>query len=89
MATDPMMRQELKAINITEGELPPLGTASTYKILKDKICAQTFRCPPTFMSLGNLNAWLDKPRDKLKEDLARALSDQGLVNVTDHFLPRQ
>ena len=39
--------------------------------------------------MGDLNARLGNPRDKREEDLAMALADRGLVNMTDHFLPRQ
>ena len=39
--------------------------------------------------MGDLNAWLEKPREKREEDLVTALADQGLVNTTDHFLPWQ
>ena len=39
--------------------------------------------------MGELNARLGNPRDKPEEDLATALSDRGLVNMTDHFLTRR
>ena len=38
---------------------------------------------------GDLNAGLGKPYEKCEEDLATALVYRGLVNITDHFLPRQ
>ena len=39
--------------------------------------------------MGDLNTRLGKPRDKREDDLVTALVDQGLVNMTDHFLPRR
>ena len=37
--------------------------------------------------MGDLNARLGDSRDKLEEDLAAALADQGMVNTTVHLLP--
>ena len=37
--------------------------------------------------MGDLNARLGDPYDKRKEDLATALVDRVLVNMTDHFIP--
>ena len=39
--------------------------------------------------MGDLNAQLGDPRDKCEEYLEMALSDRGLVNTTEHFLPRR
>ena len=39
--------------------------------------------------MGDLNTRLGDPRDKREEDLETALMDQGLVNMTDHFLTRR
>ena len=39
--------------------------------------------------MGDLNARLGDPCDKHEEELATALVDRGLVNMTDHFLPRR
>ena len=38
--------------------------------------------------MGDLNAGLGNPRDECEEDLSTALADRGLVNITDHLLPR-
>ena len=37
--------------------------------------------------MGDLNARLGYPPDEREEDLATALVDRGLVNMTDHFMP--
>ena len=39
--------------------------------------------------MGDLKARLGDPRDEREEDLVMALADQGLVNITDHILPRR
>ena len=39
--------------------------------------------------MGGLNARLGDPCDKHEEDLVTALSDQGMVNMTEYFLPRR
>ena len=39
--------------------------------------------------MGDLKARLGDPRGEREEDLVMALADQGLVNITDHFLPRR
>ena len=39
--------------------------------------------------MGYLNARLGNPRDEHEGDLATALADQGLVNMTDYLLPRR
>ena len=36
--------------------------------------------------MGDLNAQLGDPRDKCEEELATALVDMSLVNMTDHFI---
>ena len=36
-----------------------------------------------------LNAQMGDPHDEYEEDLVTALADQGLVNMTEHFLPRR
>ena len=41
------------------------------------------------IQMGDLNTPLDDPHDEREEDLATALADLGLVNMTDHFLPRR
>ena len=37
--------------------------------------------------MGDLNARLGDPHEKLEENLATALVDRGMVNMTDHFMP--
>ena len=39
--------------------------------------------------MEDLNVQLGDPCDKHEEELATALVDRGLVNMTDHFLPRR
>ena len=39
--------------------------------------------------MGDLNTRLYKLRDECEEYLATTLADQGMVNMTDHFLTRQ
>ena len=39
--------------------------------------------------MGDLNARLGDPCDEREEDLATALADRGLVNMTDHLFPRR
>ena len=39
--------------------------------------------------MGDLNARPGDPHDKREEDLATALADRDLVNMTDYFLPRR
>ena len=39
--------------------------------------------------LGGLNVMLRKPRDAREDELVTALSDSGLVDVTDHFMTRR
>ena len=39
--------------------------------------------------MGGLSVRLGNPRDKREEDLLAALVYRGLVNMTDHFLPRR
>ena len=53
---------------------------------------QGLKASPTgldFILMGELNVRLYNPCDEREEDLATALADQGLVNMTDHFLSRQ
>ena len=37
--------------------------------------------------IGELNAQMRDPCDKREEDLATALVDRGLVNMTEKFMP--
>ena len=39
--------------------------------------------------IGDLNAWLQEPRDAREEDLVTALADCSLVDMTSHFTPRR
>ena len=39
--------------------------------------------------MGYLNTRLGYPRDKHEEDLVTALADRGLVNTTNHLLPKR
>ena len=39
--------------------------------------------------MGDLNVHLGDPRDKREEDLATALVDRGMVNITDRFMPQR
>ena len=39
--------------------------------------------------MRDLNVRLGDPHEKCEEDLVTALVDRGLVNMKDHFLPRQ
>ena len=53
---------------------------------------QALQAAPTGLELilmGDLNVRLGDPCEKHEEDLATALADQGLVNMTGHFLPRR
>ena len=36
--------------------------------------------------MGDLNACLGYPREKREEDLATALVDRGMVNMSEHFI---
>ena len=53
---------------------------------------QALRAVPKGLKLifvGYLNMRLGNPRDEREEDLTTAISDRGLVNMTDHFLTRR
>ena len=53
---------------------------------------QALRATPRGLELilmADLNERLDGPLKKQEKDLAMALADRGLVNMTDHFLPRR
>ena len=53
---------------------------------------QALQAAPTGLELilmGDLNVRLGDPCEKQEEDLATALADQGLVNMTGNLLPRR
>ena len=53
---------------------------------------QALRAAPKGLELilmGELNALLGDPHYERKGYLATTLADRGLVNMTDHFLPRR
>ena len=39
--------------------------------------------------LGLINIRLREPQDSREEDIATALADSGMVNITAHFMPRR
>ena len=66
--------------------VPPNNRPSVHRV------EQALQAAPAGLELilmGDLNAHLYNPHDKREEDLAMALADRGLVNMTDHFLPRR
>ena len=65
---------------------PPNNTSDVYHV------EQALEAVPKVMELillGDLNPQLHEPRDAREEDLAIALADIGMVDMTYHFIPRR
>ena len=66
--------------------VPPTNRQNVHRM------EQALRAAPKGLELirmGDLNARLGNPREKLEEDLATVLADRVLVNMKEHFLPRR
>ena len=63
--------------------MPPNDMSAMYRV------DQALRAVPKGLDvilMGDLNVQMGDPRDKCEEDLATALVDRSLVNMTDHFI---
>ena len=67
--------------------MPPNNESACHHVhFFDQALAETLEGVEVIM-LGELNMRLRYPRGEQEEDLATALVDIVLVNMTDHFLP--